>query len=53
VEVVLELEEESGDRCGEDRVSASAFYRGWGEAEAPGNQWPTSMPGLKDVGYLE
>jgi hypothetical protein len=36
VEVVLELEEESGDRCGEDRVSASAFYRGRGRRRRQG-----------------
>jgi hypothetical protein len=28
--------EESGDGCGEDRVRASAFYRGRREAEASG-----------------
>jgi hypothetical protein len=33
--------EENGDGCGEDRVRASAFYRGRREAEAPGRlQWP-------------
>jgi hypothetical protein len=27
--------EENGDGCGEDWVRASAFYRGWREAETP------------------
>jgi hypothetical protein len=45
--------EDIGDRCGEGRVRASAFFRVWRELEAPGTQWPASMPGLEDVGYSE
>jgi hypothetical protein len=46
-------EEESGDGCSEDRLRASAFYRGRREVEALGTQWPASMTGLEDVGYSE
>jgi hypothetical protein len=45
-------EEERGDGCSKDRARVSAFYTGRREAEAPGIQWPTSMPGLEDAGYL-
>jgi hypothetical protein len=46
-------EEESRDGYNEDRVRASAFYRGRREVAALGTQWPASIPVLEDTGYSE